>query len=171
MNEYFIIDKITNSIERVSDGTILPTIVAPFSKYDLPNVTKKNGWKFNWKQEFKHENRHLFKLLLEEDSIIQGLISIENMDGFIEMRLIETGPHNYGKGKQYYGVVGNLVAYACKCSFESGFEGYVSFKAKTKLVDHYIETLGAIPITKDRLKITSESARKLVNSYYKDFDI
>lgn len=48
---------------------------------------------------------------------------IEPMDGYVEMHLIETAPHNYGQSKQFLGVVGNLVAFACKVSFDLGFDG------------------------------------------------
>ena len=60
------------------------------------------------------------------------------------MDLLESAPFNRGKNKVYEGVAGNLVAHACKVSFQHGFEGYVSFTAKTKLIDHYTKTLGAI---------------------------
>ena len=38
---------------------------------------------------------------------------------------------------------GNLVAYACKESWEKGYQGFVAFVSKTKLIRHYEETLGA----------------------------
>jgi hypothetical protein len=40
------------------------------------------------------------------------------------MHLIESAPFNKGKNKVYAGVPGNLVAFACKLSFQRGFEGY-----------------------------------------------
>jgi hypothetical protein len=60
---------------------------------------------------------------------------------------LESAPFNKGKNKLYEGVAGNLVAYARKGSFQNGFNGYLSFTAKTKLIDHYIKTLGAIILT------------------------
>jgi len=52
------------------------------------------------------------------------------------MHLIESAPFNIGKTKVYLGIPGNLVAFACKLSFQRGGEGYISFIAKTKLIDH-----------------------------------
>jgi hypothetical protein len=40
-------------------------------------------------------------------------------------------------------VAGNLVAYACKLSFQRGHDGNVSFLSKSQLVEHYEKTLGA----------------------------
>ena len=39
------------------------------------------------------------------------------------MDLFESAPFNIGKHKIYEGVAGNLVAYDCKISFQTGFEG------------------------------------------------
>jgi hypothetical protein len=38
-----------------------------------------------------------------------------------------SAPCNKGKSKMYSGVPGNLVAFACKVSFQRGHEGNVSF--------------------------------------------
>ena len=52
------------------------------------------------------------------------------------MNLLESAPFNVGKKKLYEGVSGNLVAFACKLSFQKGFEGYVAFTSKTNLIKH-----------------------------------
>ena len=63
-----------------------------------------------------------------------------------------------------------MVAFACNLSFELGFEGYVAFTAKTKLVQHYHETLGAeLLCGHDRMAIFPEAAKKLVNLHYQTF--
>lgn len=169
MDQSFFIDKITNSIESASTGENFDTDVIQVTSSDLKTILKKNGWRFNWKNELKLADRQLFKLVIQNDTIIQGLISLQPADNYIEMHLIETAPHNYGKSKLYFGVPGNLVAFACKTSFELGFDGFVGFVAKTELIQHYIDTLGAELIFKNRMRISTESAKKLVNSYYKSF--
>jgi hypothetical protein len=57
-------------------------------------------------------------------------------------------------------VAGNLVAYACKLSFQLGFEGFVSFTAKTKLIKHYEESLGAYHFGGHKMIIPTHSAKK-----------
>jgi hypothetical protein len=169
--ERFIVDKITGSIEETSSGKSHETIVIPVISADLKIVLKKNGWLFNWRKEFNDPLREVYKLIIKGDNKIQGLICIEpkSDQSYIEMHLIETAPHNYGKSKKYLGVPGNLVAFACKRSFELGFEGFVGFIAKTQLIQHYIDILGAEVAFRNRMKIPTNSAKKLVNSYYKDF--
>lgn len=165
----FIVDKITNSIEDVVIGKKYDTEVLPITSTDLKIVLKKNRWHFNWRTEFKNHESEVYKLVIKNDRIVQGLISLKHDDKYIEMPLIEVAPHNYGKSKKYVGVAGNLVAYACKMSFSMGFGGVVGFKAKTKLIQHYINTLGAEIIFKDRMSINEIAAKKLVNSYYKNY--
>jgi len=167
----FYIDKITNSIEDAASGKNYDTDVILVTSTDLKIVFKKNKWNFNWKAEFKKKDRQLYKLIVKGDTTIQGLISLEPYENYIEMHLIETAPHNYGKSKKYLGVPGNLVAFACKMSFELGFDGYVGFAPKTQLIQHYINTLGAELIFRNRMRISTNSAKKLVNSYYKYFHL
>ena len=82
------------------------------------------------------------------------------------MHLIESAPFNLGKEKIYLGVPGNLVAFACKLSFQRGGEGYVSFLSKTKLIEHYERSLGAIHVGGGKMVITTQEALKLTNKYF-----
>ena len=77
---------------------------------------------------------------------MQGLISVEAKADHLYMHLLENAPFNKRKSKMYAGVAGNLVAFACRLSFQRGFEGNVSFISKTQLIDHYSKTLGAIHV-------------------------
>ena len=53
----FIIDKLTNSIENVITGDSFATDISLLSNKDLKNVSKKNGWVFNWHNEFFCEKK------------------------------------------------------------------------------------------------------------------
>ena len=85
------------------------------------------------------------------------------------MDLIESATFNKGKGKLYRGVAGNLVAIACKCSFEKKYDGVISFVAKTQLISHYEATLGAKTFSGTRMFIDTKEATILVKQYFKDF--
>lgn len=67
----------------------------------------------------------------------------------------------------YEGVPGNLVAFACKLSFQRGNQGFVSFHSKTNLINHYIKTLGAYHFGSHLMVIDTEAAIKLVDKYFK----
>lgn len=82
------------------------------------------------------------------------------------MHLVESAPFNKGKTKIYAGVPGNLVAFACKLSFQRGHDGNVSFLSKSQLIQHYIDTLGAIHFAGRIMIIETKAALKLINKYF-----
>ena len=82
------------------------------------------------------------------------------------MHLVDSAPFNKGKTKIYAGVSGNLVAFACKLSFQRGHEGNVSFFCKTQLIQHYIDSLGAIHVGGRIMIINTIAALKRLNKYF-----
>jgi hypothetical protein len=114
----FIVDNLTNSIENVVTGDSFATEISVITITDLKSVAKKNGWNFNWRDEFKEPERDVYKLtIVNNQNIIQGLVSLEVKEDHVYMHLVESAPFNKGKNKIYTGVAGNLVAFACKLSF------------------------------------------------------
>jgi len=163
----FEIDKITESIENADTGETLNTLVLPFTKDDLKEITPKNGWLFDWKMEFSNPEHQVYKLVAEKElETIHGLLSLERKEGFVLMNLIESSPFNIGKGKKYLGVCGNLTAYGCKLSKEYGFGGVIAFDPKTALIPHYQKTLGAVLINDRRMAIFEKDAQVLLNKYF-----
>ena len=162
------IDRLTNSIVNTISGDSFPTEVLPVTKQDLRGITKSAGWKFNWKDETKQPGREIYKLTIEGNkNIVQGMLSMSDADTHYFLWLIESAPFNFGKPKLYEGVPGNLVAFACKTSQEKGYDGFVAFTAKTKLIQHYEETLGAVHVGGHRMIIYEKAATKLINQYFK----
>lgn len=165
----FEVDKLTNSIENVLTGDSFPTIITLLSTADLKTVTKKKGWQFNWKLELDQPEKEVYKLTIPNNpAIIQGLICLEIKSDHIYMHLVESAPFNKGKTKVYSGVPGNLVAFACRLSFQRGFEGNVSFLSKTNLIEHYSKTLGAIHFRAGVMIIETRAALKLIDKYFKN---
>lgn len=164
----FEIDKLTNSIENVITGDNFPTEVSVLLKEELKKVTKKKGWLFNWKNEFIHAERDIYKLTIAGNpNIIQGLLSIEIKEDHVYMHLVENAPFNRGSEKVYTGVAGNLVAFACKVSFQRGHEGNVSFMSKSQLIEYYEKSLGAFHFGGRIMIIETQSALKLIGKYFK----
>ena len=164
----FIIDRLTNSIQNTISGDSFQTEVSLFTNTDARLITKKGGWQFNWKTELADNSKEVYKLtIVSNPGIIQGLLSLTIRPDHILMDLVESAPFNIGRNKLYEGVAGNLVAYACKLSFQYGFDGFVSFTAKTRLIEHYEKTLGAYHFGGHRMIIPAISAEKLVEKYFK----
>ena len=168
IEQNFIIDKLTDSILNTISGDSFQTEVSRLTSLDLKTVVKKNGWNFDWKIEFNDIQKEVYKLTIVNNSkIIQGLLSITIEQDHIYMNLLESSPFNIGKNKLYEGVAGNLVAFACKVSFQKGYDGFVAFNAKTNLIKHYEENLGAYHFKGQRMIIETEAATKLVRKYFK----
>jgi hypothetical protein len=81
--------------------------------------------------------------------------------------LIESAKFNKGKNKAYIGVPGNLVAYACKVSVDKGYDGFLAFDAKTILIKHYEQSLGATHFRGRRMFIETSAALRLISQYFK----
>ena len=163
----FEIDRLTNSIQNTVSGDSFDTTVSPLTTEDL-KLLKKSEWIFDWRKELKDKAILVSKLTIKDNSvIIQGLISIEDRGDHMFMHLIESAKFNKGKSKIYYGVPGNLVAFACNLSKEKGYDGVVSFFSKTRLIDHYKESLGAKVLFGNQMIIDEAAADKLILKYFK----
>ena len=157
------IDKLTNSIEDAQTREAISTIIKPFLSENFKSI----DWEFDWLQEYNKPIKKVSQLNTFNNDIIQGLISLEDKKDHVFMHLIENAKHNKGKKRQYLGVAGNLVAFACKCSFECGYDGFISFISKTALKQHYQETLGAKVLFGDTMVIETTEAMLLVEKYFK----
>lgn len=165
----FEIDFLTDSVRNTISGDSFRTEVMRMTKADLEQATKKNGWKLNWKTELGDNSKEVYKLtIVDNPNIIQGLVSLTIQADHVYMELLENAPFNFGKDKLYEGVAGNLIAHACKVSFQQGFDGYVSFTAKTQLVEHYKKTLKAQNFGGQLMVINTVAANILIDKYFKN---
>ena len=163
----FEIDKLTNSIENTSTGEVFDTVVVLLTLKDLSCI-HKSDWQFDWTKEIKDKSKEVYKLTtVNNPTIIQGLLSLEDKQDHIFMHLIESSIFNKGKGKVYLGVPGNLVAFACKVSVDKGYQGFLAFDAKTALIKHYKETLHATHFRGLRMFIDTNAALRLISQYFK----
>ena len=133
---------------------------------------RKGEWSFNWHNELKDKTKQVYMLAtVSNPSIIHGLISFTDKGDHIFMDLIESARFNKGKNKLYRGVAGNLVAFGCKIAFELNYDGVVSFIAKSQLVTHYEQTLGAKLFGGNRMFIDTKEAFILTTKYFIDFKL
>lgn len=169
-----IIDKLTPCLVELSTGNVLQTVFSIASDNDISGL-KKLGWLFDWTDEALHKS-NIYKLMIEDDTTIQGLVSAEVVRGAVYVHLAESAPHNLPPNKIYAGVGGHLFAIAMKLSLSNGFGGYIFMDAKNqKLVDHYIETLGARRVSTryhtHRLEVSEENAQRVIEKYSLEGDL
>jgi hypothetical protein len=90
----FIIDKLTNSILNTSTGEVFDTEIVKLKASDMKQI-KETGWQFKWHNELKDKSKEVFKLTtVNNPTIIQGLLSIEDKNDHIFMHLIESATFN-----------------------------------------------------------------------------
>jgi len=96
----FIVDKLTNSIQNTISGDSFQTDICRLTMADLKLITKKNGWKFKWKEELANNSREVYKLtIINNPTIIQGLLSFTIKTDHIYINLLESAPFNLGRNK------------------------------------------------------------------------
>jgi hypothetical protein len=59
-----------------------------------------------------------------------------------------------------------LFAFTCKLSREKGYQGFVSFRSKSRLINHYEKTLAATHIGGQKMIIFPSEALELIKKYY-----
>ncbi len=157
------IDALTNSIQDRATGESLETMFRPAQYNDIASL---EDWAFSWVQALKDHEVYIMTTRQNPDWI-QGMIALNVEKAFVFVHLVENSPSNRGKNAIYKGVGGNLSAFACQLSFDKGCDGYVVFEAKTALIAHYQQVLGAKHITKHRMYIDTPAATQLIHQYFK----
>lgn len=160
------IDHLTNSLRNAITGDTFATELYAVTAKDKPLL--KQHWLFDWLKETKNAEAEVWKLVIVHNpTVIQGLLSMSDRDDHIFVNLVENAYFNIGKSKVYEGVGGNLFAFACKRSFERGYDGVVSFIAKSTLVRHYEQMLGAERLGSSlRMVINTPQAHTLCQRYF-----
>ncbi len=148
-------------IKEQSTQQNVPFEIIPISKAELAPISDRFG--FDWMQEIRNE---VFGLQTKPYNQIIGLISLidYSTELRIEIALLECSKENIGKTKQYEGVAGCLIAFACRLSFQRGYFGFVSLVPKTQLIAHYIHAYSFSQYGR-QLAIESEVANHLIEKY------
>ena len=166
------IDELTNCLVHRKTGEECDTqyrlISKTITKADSERMMKE-GWLFDW--SIPHSNGYeVYELLLKNTDERQGLIALKHIRDqlYTHVDIVESAPHNRGKNGVYQGVGAHLFAIACKLSWDVGNEGFVQFKAKSDLVNHYKTTLNANNIDKQNMFIDSYAALNLIKKYFSE---
>ncbi len=166
------IDDLTNCLVKRSTGEECDTQYRLISK----TITKaesekmmKEGWLFDWSVPHSH-GYEVYELLLKGSDLRQGLIAIRHIRDqlYTNIDIVESAPENRGSCGKYQGVGAHLFAIACKLSWDVGNEGFVQFKAKSNLVEHYKKTLNAQNIDEQNMFIDSFAALNLIKKYFSE---
>lgn len=155
----YVFDILNN---QLTEAEIIPLT----KKEDIP--LKKDGWNFNWRQLARQDNSQPYILkLVDPPKTVEGALLLRIEAEMLIMDVLEIAPHNVGKNKRFDFVAGALIAYACRESFkiEGNYKGFLTFVAKTKLIDWYKKKYGAELTLGQRMFIDWENGKKLIEEY------
>ena len=159
-------------LRRNATGEMVAATVRQIS----PTKSTCKGWEFDWTRPERF-GYSVYALRVEGERTIQGMIALRDDPGnyAVNIDIVESAPQNNPHNprnttgqKEYTGVGGHLFAEACRRSFENGYGGFVYFTAKTNLIGHYEDELGATLINPSArvMAIDGEAALRLVKRYY-----
>lgn len=167
-----IIDGITDCIIDTKTGKKVNTTYKKLEQ----RITKaeaefllSSGWSFDWSLP-QRDGFDIYQLFTVEDYELQGMIAVKHdkKELFTHVEIAEANPDNVGCDGKYIGTGANLFAVACKVSWDEGNDGYLSFMAKTNLIEHYEKTLGAKHIGGQQMVIEPYAASYLISKYLKE---
>ncbi len=125
-------------ITHLKTGITKPVFVELVNPEDFKLITKKRYW-FNWKVE---KGNWVYKLRIEGSDDILGVMSLVYIkeEERVQINLLAVSKENRGKGKEYEGIAGNLIAFACREILKlHGIRGCVSLVPKDILKSHYMK--------------------------------
>lgn len=157
-------DIIVNSNVVLFDRNTNEAIYATIRKVDRKYL-KILKWKFKWYRPIDN-GYTVYGIFIGDEP--QGLIALTENDSVeaVEVNLVESAPGNIGE-KGRYDLVGEcLFAIAAFISITAGYEGYVMFQAKTKLIYHYESKIGATWAGLNNMYLNDIAANHLVINYY-----
>lgn len=163
------IDKFTPCLIEKATGNIVNTKYSIATDDEL-KLLKNKGWNFDWTAD-DLKDAIVYKLILENDDSIQGLVALKDMpnDYAVYLKLAESAPQNIGNNRNYEGVGGHLFAIAAQTSVDNGYGGFIYFEAKNiELVQHYQETFrGKLigGVHQYRMIIDEDAAKELLSKY------
>jgi hypothetical protein len=64
-------------------------------------------------------------------------------------------------------VAGILLAFSCRLAFAYGYDGFVVFESKTKLINHYSNFYGARSLSGLRMYFDTVASKLLIEKYLK----
>jgi hypothetical protein len=142
------------------------------TRTDLSQLRKSDGWSrgLNWNIYLQKNHEYTaYKLRIIGNDTIQGLIAVAFREGYVELELAEKAPFNRKPIQQFTNAGEVLFAQACLFSLENGGDGYVLLKAKTGLMEYYIDHYGmeVVNSKKRLLAIPPVEAKRLVELYYR----
>lgn len=160
------IDGFAPCLIECKTGRVVKTIVKEMKRSELKGYNKSSGWYIDWSKVPR--GKTIKAIFAEGNNEIQGLIAYEELSDHstINIHWTVANPKSNGnltKNKEYRGIGAHLFAIAAKASIECGYDGFVESKAaNSRLLEHYVNEFGAIPLGGYRFCLDDIAAKELL---------
>ncbi len=133
---------------------------------DWEIIEKSGEFVFNWRKE---KDYIVHKIRLQIEDKILGLISVEAIpkEYRLHIHLIESSNLNKGRAKVYDNIAGCLIAHTCEIAFEKNYDGFVSLKPKSEIINLYKDKYGFAEMGQF-LFTELENSERLIEKYLRD---
>jgi hypothetical protein len=151
-------------IVELATGQKLTVAISPVESKDFRQITKKR-YSFDWKKE--RGVTDMFKLTAAGQSDILGLVSVIDFPGEyrLQIHLLCASQENIGRGKQYKGIVGCLIAFVGQMALKKYLGlACISLLPKTELRSHYKREYGMLD-GGPQLYLDGAGLQAVVNKY------
>lgn len=163
------IDGFAPCLIECKTGRVVNTTVKEMKRSELKGYNKTSGWYIDWSKVPR--GKTIKAIFAEGNNEIQGLIAYEELSDHstINIHWTVANPKSNGnltKNKEYRGIGAHLFAIAAKASIECGYDGFVESKAaNSRLLEHYVNEFGAIPLGGYRFCLDDIAAKELLEKY------
>lgn len=160
------IDGVAPCLIECKTGRVVNTTVKEMKRSELKGYNKTSGWYIDWSKVPR--GKTIKAIFAEGNNEIQGLIAYEELSDHstINIHWTVANPKSNGnltKNKEYRGIGAHLFAIAAKASIECGYDGFVESKAaNSRLLEHYVNEFGAIPLGGYRFCLDDIAAKELL---------
>lgn len=160
------IDGVAPCLIECKTGRVIKTTVKEMKQSELKGYNKSSGWYIDWSKVPR--GKTIKAIFAEGNNEIQGLIAYEELSDHLTINIHWTVANpksngNFTKNKEYRGIGAHLFAIAAKASIECGYDGFVESKAaNSRLLEHYVNEFGAIPLGGYRFCLDDIAAKELL---------
>lgn len=160
------IDGFAPCLIECKTGRVVKTTVKEMKRSELKGYNKSSGWYIDWSKVPR--GKTIKAIFAEGNNEIQGLIAYEELSDHLTINIHWTVANpksngNFTKNKEYRGIGAHLFAIAAKASIECGYDGFVESKAaNSRLLEHYVNEFGAIPLGGYRFCLDDIAAKELL---------
>ncbi len=169
-------------ITRVCDNSRILTSICPATDDDLLKTTQDPVWRTNWTSDYIRQSNALLYAQRTNNGELVGLAAYEVLAELISVNILymesepSSGPEIVRENRTYRNIGRSFIAFGIKLSIDHGFNGDVTFSAKTpELARHYEQDYGAIRLpgrnmmdAAPRYLICDEAAQSIFELYLRE---